>query len=529
MNSEFIGMEEQVELPDCPNTVKELEELCFEITHYISTPQDKSKAFRDLTEEDSDVLLSHSILCNINNIHNTEIKTLAQSLGDRNLVDVKTGWREDTAIWIQKVISPLSAKTNQTSSYSLYQILNLLNRMPRNLRPNFSRLHWNLLSWSQAGNFTGRAFEKEIKEFQSITSDTLQVTTDRSKERLRTIIDRIVSGVNNGIPFKLFELIGTKFSARHWLCTTLGVGNEWLDSPSQLLREDGNMDAILLAALTVTLTPNMKDLHSTDYNKLTEEINALDWREATMSESMWYTNTFVIQQMLNDHSQILLVNNLKKEDRVVKLFMDSVKRQNASLANKLFSHSAPQDAKGGQPRGSMITSIDDFRQQLLYAHRHYQMTSAEVTKWGFGFADPSKSVGDVKTKLKTVPGPSPVVDDNKIPDGADKKRKRDDLKGKAGRDDTTAKKSALHSYKLDTGRFAKLDKPLQKEYTELREKYQKVCICFVCGVGGHDPQTHTPAERAKPEPSVQAKMKAGKDAFFAAKSSLAEFFKKINK
>ena len=51
------------------------------------------------------------------------------------------------------------------------------------------------------------------------------------------------------------------------------------------------MDAILLAALTVTLTPNMKDLHSTDYNKLTEEINALDWREATMSEGMWYTNT----------------------------------------------------------------------------------------------------------------------------------------------------------------------------------------------------------------------------------------------
>ena len=60
-----------------------------------------------------------------------------------------------------------------------------------------------------------------------------------------------------------------------------------IDSPSQLLRQDGNLDAVLLAALTVKLTPNMQQVDSIDYNKLVEEIKLLDWKEATMTDSMW--------------------------------------------------------------------------------------------------------------------------------------------------------------------------------------------------------------------------------------------------
>ena len=58
-----------------------------------------------------------------------------------------------------------------------------------------------------------------------------------------------------------------------------------IDSPSQLLRQDGNLDAVLLAALTVKLTPNMQQVDSIDYNKLVEETKLLDWKEATMTDN----------------------------------------------------------------------------------------------------------------------------------------------------------------------------------------------------------------------------------------------------
>ena len=83
-----------------------------------------------------------------------------------------------------------------------------------------------------------------------------------------------------------------------------------IDSPSQLLRQDGNLDAVLLAALTVKLTPNMQQVDSIDYNKLVEEIKFLDWKEATMTDSMWYTNTCIINEMLEDHSISLIIQVL---------------------------------------------------------------------------------------------------------------------------------------------------------------------------------------------------------------------------